>query len=1165
MKYEELTERFTAEQKNAVRIRENAVIAAGAGSGKTSVLAVRFVHLVVARKIPVDRILALTFTRKAASEMYSRIYRTLRQVDEVEARAAVENFHLARITTIDAFCNSVSRDACRRYGIPPDFDMDDEGARELAERLALPFFLENRKSPAIRQLMRRYSQQDLASRLFADTVVLHSPVSAPIDFDALLARQKAEVETLFPRTVADLAREIDSLAALRGGSGKGWERLQALLSNRPGLPDPGDRDQIRSCIPFGNELAKLTFGNSNSEPLVLAKDSISRIRNPLWPNFLALANYALNEEVVAETFGLLDRFQSEFHRQKRTAGIMTFSDVSRLAVDSLREDPDLRDSWKRGLDAIMIDEFQDDNAMQRDLLFLLAERPDRRDHSVPEPGDLCPDKLFFVGDEKQSIYRFRGADVSVFRSLAGDLGCPDAPELGMNFRTERRLIETFNRILPSVFLDPRNPPEGGFPEFEAEFSPIQPSKDTPGVEPALDILLVNKANFAAGQAPEEEDALPAAGAGQLSPEETEAAEVARRIRDLVESGYLVRGKDKDGPEVARPCAYGDIAILFRSGVRQHLYERYLRDNGIPYRAETLRGLFFDAPVNDLYAMLRLVAYPDDLTAYATLLRSPLVGIGDEGFALAMLDRTGGKPGSILPPPFAEGVDGQLGEADREKFARARSLFQDIRERADRRPSAELVSRLWYRTGYRYAVLEDPSLAHFSELYDYFFELARQADRKGETLAVFLDRIAALMAPNEKIDNLDIPVERTGGVTLTTVHKSKGLEFPVVFLVDCQNPGNQDKNDKPVYYSGSDGLSVNTGASDGSDTAKDNWFYRKGRDGEKARERAEIRRLLYVAMTRAETRLVVSGVFDGKGDPVAEARTGEEATALIAEWIDKRVSNAEKRGAELQARSFFDLLLPAFAPGPVEGASVEEILPRLSNEAVRSARKAARTRAEAERLYSGLPLAEYLPSPRTHYPATALHDLAAEAGSPAGATPETAPTETAATGSCPERAGFPAGDDRLDRTLAKLGMSATDFGTLVHRSIEAEFTGLPLDIPAELKPFIDEMRTRFFASALGKRALQAQWRKSEYGFITRYEFAGRLLTVSGQMDLAFEEGDRVIVVDYKTDREENPELHAAQLAVYRKAASELRGKDAETWLFYVRTGHAFLQVPEGSCR
>jgi len=1145
----EYIDELAPSQREAARIGKNAVIAAGAGSGKTRVLAARYLHLVVERKIPPKEILALTFTKKAASEMYGRIYNTLQNASDPEAQEAVANFHEARITTIDSFCNSIARDACRRYGISPDFTIDAAQTSALARELALPFYLERRKSPAIRHLLRANTQQTIADELFAKTMIEHSPVSSPIDFAALFEAQSREISREFARVCGEIARTVDALEGLEGGTGNPWSEMKELIPCAPAIPEENDRDGIRELAAFLIKLTKIPFRAGKNEAVMEAKELIQEIKKKTLPDYLALANFLLNKEVIRETGSLLAEFQELFHREKRKRSLMTFADVSRLAVDALRDDHDLRKAVKESISSIMIDEFQDDNELQRNLLFLIAEKPDRCADGIPEPQDLKPEGLFFVGDEKQSIYRFRGADVSVFRALARDFAGEDTPALGTNYRTEAALIDTFNRIFPSVFLNPAFYTEQAFPLYEAEFSPIIAHRDTAGLSPRMEALLVRK------------DVFPENDPRCLSPHETEAAEVASRIQELVSLGTPVR--EEDG---IRPCAWDDIAILFRSTTRQYLYERELRSRGIPYQAESLRGLFGDAPVNDLYAFLRLAVYPADDEAYAVVLRGPLAGISDLAVAEALMARRGGQQdaaGKTFPAELASRVS----DNDAAGLSRLREIFEWLRENADRKPAAELVSHLWYDRGYRQVILEDPALHHYLELYDYFFELARTADAKGETLAVFLDRVAQMMANEIQVTDLDIPVERHGGVRLMTVHKSKGLEFPIVFLVDCGNQGREAGNSDAVYWSDAEGASINSGAPEDLPQAGSNWFYLKAKEEERLRTEAEIRRLLYVAMTRAETLLFASGVLSiGEEEEAAEPEedsahgttvAGAEAREalpeaalieLVAAYFDKKETTAQKKGEKRRSRTFFDFLLKAWLAGPVEGAKLADIPPRM-----REARKAT-DRAQRTMLFKPeeIPESAYQKGPRERFAATALHGLSGD--NAIAANPEGEQTT-------PQQSEPPA--DPIDALLDENGVTAAEFGTWAHRAIEARFLGLQAFLPEALAPALESMAARFLESPLGAEAAAAQWRESEYAFITRWELddgsggGKRSVSVSGQMDLVFDRGDAVVVVDYKTDRIEDPALHAEQLAVYRKAATDLRGKKAETWLFYLRSGNAVL--------
>lgn len=1125
--YEELMGELDRDQLKAATIETNAVVAAGAGSGKTRVLAARYVHLVAEKGIPVDEILALTFTRKAASEMYERIHGTLKDLDHPAAAEALKSFHHARIDTIDAFCNSVVRTASRRYGVAPDFSIDDEGARELARRLALPFFLERRSSKAVRQLMQRYSFAELPERLLAQTAAARGSLSSPPDFIEDFQRQKGAVFRRLPSCIGAVHASVAALRSLSGGSGKTWEALQETLSAEPDPPE-GALSPLGTLASFGTWLGRFAshtrWGNAKNDAILAAKELLGELKEQT-AEYLSLVNFVANEDTVEETLRLLTEFTALYGEKKREAGILTFADAARMAVDALAEDPELRSALALKTRAIMIDEFQDDNQLQRDLLFLLAAPASWRPGTageIPGPADILPDRLFFVGDEKQSIYRFRGADVSVFRSLEQDLEGSSMPVLGTNYRSETPLIEAFNALFPGVFENPALYPEGRLPLYEAAFSPIAGCRLSPGVDSGLHLLLVRRENFG-------DD-----GVETLSAEETEAEEVACRIEELLRSGFPLPA---DTPGDTRPITYSDVAILFRTTSRQHLFEKRLRLHGIPYQTESLTGLFADAPVNDLYALLRTAVYPGDTGAYAALLRSPLGALDDRTVTIALLEAARKPGGGAFCESTAELLEDP---GERERFLALRRLWEETRDAADRIPSAELVTRLWYKAGYRYEILRDPSLHRFAELYDYFFELARQADQRGDTLAAFLDRIFELMESGERVNDLDIPVEKTGGVRLMTVHKSKGLEFPVVFVVNADNPGRNETNADPVYYSAEYGLTVNTGASEEAPEAGSNWFWERVREEERNKADAELRRLLYVAMTRAETRLYVSACAgrlpqeaDLRAEPIPADE--EELRDYLAALMDKKETNA--KGKKVRRRSFLELLEPALASGLIPHCSLEDILPRYPAEIQETLIPGDFDKAFAKAAEDSQSPAGAATPRRRRWAVTAL---AAAIEADEGA------AEPAQTGSVE-------GSDEIDELLRRLGMSSADFGTLAHREIEARLTGVPSQAPAELRPLLREMADRFLESTLGQRALQAERREPEYAFATRWIHRGEELIVTGQMDLLFVFGGKVWVVDFKTDRREEPRRHSFQLSVYRKAAADLFGLDVETRLFYLRSG------------
>jgi len=176
-------------QKAAVTADRNAVVSAGAGSGKTSVLAERFAHLVLDKKYKVDEILTLTFTKKATVEMYSRIYATLKEKDA----DSVNEFYKAKIQTLDSYSASVVRTGAHLYGIQPDFTEDDEPVTDAVSAMALPFILKNRDNKALQLLIQTKQYADIAQELFVTPILSYSSIANPIDFRAEMERQRHEV------------------------------------------------------------------------------------------------------------------------------------------------------------------------------------------------------------------------------------------------------------------------------------------------------------------------------------------------------------------------------------------------------------------------------------------------------------------------------------------------------------------------------------------------------------------------------------------------------------------------------------------------------------------------------------------------------------------------------------------------------------------------------------------------------------------------------------------------------------------------------------------------------------------------------------------------------------------------------------------------------------
>jgi ATP-dependent helicase/nuclease subunit A len=1154
----------------------NAVVAAGAGSGKTKVLASRYAWLVMEKGLRVEEILTLTFTNKAVNEMYSRIYGMLvGQRDDERARRAVRDFHKANISTIDSFCTGIARTAARRYGVAGDFTNDNDRIRELALEAALPFILDHRQNPALQVLMAEKKIKVLAEELFVEPLLNHSPLSSPLDLKAFMEAQGKEIleqwkiqtrqiRLLLEQTAGELAglsgkktKLYDALKEALSGplpeapaidvllAKDGFLRAGTIENDKPEKTVDSLRREMASYFETLFSIKSVSLSGRHSEEYRIIKENLGELKNNRYGELASLANMALGSDVTSEVFSLVAEFQDLFNQKKRQAGLLSFNDIARLAVDALASYPDIRQVYKDAIQSIMVDEFQDNNRLQRNLIFLLAEKADRQSTGLPSPEELRGDKMFFVGDEKQSIYRFRGADVSVFRGLARDLAAgPGGTYLNLrfNYRSKPALIDAFNRIFggpeteAGAAVFPRDTEEAL--DFEARYSRVYaPPTAAAGNETEGPVIFCFL----------DESRLDRKDPRGLSAADLEAAFIARRIRTMVDEGCPIQTRDQ-GVTGSRPCAYRDFAVLQRSYTHQGALEKQLKDFSIPFTADRPAGLFTDAPVNDLYNLLRLLVYPGDRVAYAGVLRSPFVRLNGLSLTCCLLD--GG-------PPFNEGPGEGMTPGERERYRNAGARYQSLREAARTLSLTKLITRLWYTEGYRYETIWSPASRVYGELYDLFFETARKVEDRGKGLADFLDYLGGLISREEKLDDPDLPVGGEPGVRLMSIHKSKGLEFPVVFIYRAGGGGQRDRNVKPVYFSEEWGLTLNLPPAEELPGDSGNYFFNRQKETEDAKAEAELRRLLYVAMTRAESLLLVTATLPRQ---TREEEDAEDLSALpyTEDTIRRRlIQLAGKNREGVRANTFLDLLLPVFAAGDIPGTLA--VIPVYS-------------RGEPQRLAAGT---SALPSPLIRRSMEAAAEYAApfyEAAKILDA-PRPVPRLISASGLHYAAGEDPAeplpssGGDALDQLLRRAALDAADFGTLVHAWLEAQFRGQKPRFPPEILAGLDEKNAElireearnlaghFMESPLGRMALAAAFRETEFPFLTGVELSGGLVHVTGKIDLLFEAEGTLQVVDFKTDRLEAPRRHWAQLAVYERAVQDLFQKPVRSWLFYLRGSHA----------
>jgi ATP-dependent helicase/nuclease subunit A len=825
----------------AVDPRRNVVLEASAGTGKTTVLVQRYLNLLGCGVDPAN-ILAITFTRKAAAEMRERIIAALRKaaVESPEGRtrwlALRDRLNDIAISTIDAFCYGLLREFPLEAGLDPAFTLADE--TEVAR------LIEEALDHALR-VCRGLARED------ADVALVFARLSSArlrLGLSHLLERRlvaQPALQRYLTRGPASLT--IDE--AVR----RGVDRMKATLDGLPGgflgwLADgPGAHPRFRL---LASDIRALDTGEITEAPMLaavfdelrayfLTKDGEPRRKVQGYkadhaPTKLAWKRHCegltgcaaavkqaldawardLNVILARGVRRVLAVALREYQRTLSEHGVVDFSDVLGRAVTLLRQMDEFSQSRYR-LESryhhVLVDEFQDTSRMQWELVSLLVKSWGEGFGLVHEAP--LPPSLFLVGDRKQSIYRFRDADVGLLDEAASEIEelRPDGSVrryISRSFRAVPELLQFVNDVCAEV-AEPTMRADA-FRYDERDRFPVDEAS-TPAVLDRSPLRVIVADTI-----------------------ERCAADIALEIERLLRDG-VVRDRDTGVPRAALP---GDIAILFRSRESHRELEDALDARGIP--SYVYKGLgFFDADeIKDLSALLRYLAAPESNLRAAAFLRSRVVRISDAGLlhlghhlAALLTD-----PSTALPPA--------LDDEDRRVIERVRASVPGWLALVDRLPPAELLDHVLATSAYGLEI-GGPRGQQARENVKKMRGLVRRIQNRGYAtigrIAEHLDRLSAGDEANATIEAID-------AVSLMTVHASKGLEFPIVFLVNLargvsgQRPPIrvQIEQRQGTADPEADGVSVSI-----ADTL------------EPAKEREETKRLLYVAMTRARDVLYLS--------------------------------------------------------------------------------------------------------------------------------------------------------------------------------------------------------------------------------------------------------------------------------------------------------------------
>ena len=856
---------WTKDQQIAIENRGGTLlVSAAAGSGKTAVLVERVLTRLTDPRDPIDidRLLLVTFTNAAAAEMRERIGAALAQAaaqnpQDTRLRRQLFLVHRAKITTVHALCLSLAREQAATLGIAPDFRLVDEQEGKLLRAEVLEEVLEAAYERgdagflALCDLLTAGRDDKKLGEVILGTYEKIQAHPNPVAFletvrcglhadgmdtphAAVLraqARAAAAHGAAFLHMAVDAVTGIDELSdtylpALTSDLNQAGRLLDALY-------DGSWDDCVESArsISFDRLKAARKFEDKAFlEEIKGMREEWKTVAKTIREKWLtvkadeAAADRALTAPALSALIDAVNAFDVAFSAAKRARNAADFNDLEHFAV-RLLYDGEAPSALAKTLSAqyaeIAVDEYQDTNAVQ-DAIFRALSQDGRN--------------LFLVGDVKQSIYGFRLADPSIFlekyRAFADADGVQDgAPRrvvLGQNFRSRAAVLDACNYLFSAVMGETVG--DLAYTDREA----LHLGMEYPNAGDArykTEVLLLDAANLG-----EDEDA----------PDKTalEARLVAMRIRALLDEGFPVRDKETGA---LRPVTPGDIVILLRSpGPRAPVYIAALEQVGLSASAESRGGLLGTAEVGTMVSLLSVIDNPRQDVDLIGVLRSPLYGFSEQELAdIRLVDRQVSFYDALL--------------RSRGQFDKAELFLQqldDLRAFACDQPVYRLLWEIYDRTGALglYGALPDGAQRQNNLLA--FFERARVFEQGGfRGLFAFVRLLRGMLETGE--DFQTVGAESTGGaVRILSIHKSKGLEFPVVFVAGCAAQFNEIDLREPVLVHKELGF-----GSKCRDLARGVQYDTAERVAVAVRQRREMvseeLRVLYVALTRAKEKLIIT--------------------------------------------------------------------------------------------------------------------------------------------------------------------------------------------------------------------------------------------------------------------------------------------------------------------
>ena len=1171
------TVKWTDDQRNAIDSNGTVLVSAAAGSGKTAVLAQHVLQLITGDGgVDADRLLVLTFTRDAAAEMKRRIQKELD--DRIAAEGATaqllrqkQKLYTAHISTTDSFCSSLVREHFSALNIEPDFRIasddeiatvstkaldaafetfyatnspdfrrllrafasgsDDKGLREAV--LTVHDFLQNQpfKTQWLDEMVKRYTQMSFSETEWAEELF----GVIPQELDSMLSEVSVTIKTsklspqleeiLIPLLEADGRNLIDLKNELCANGYKGFcEKAQVLF-----VAEYKEIPTISEKLQKGKKTAIKSVAGCRS-----------KVREKVLSFLGAEEELQSLSGLMVTLSELITAFDRELSGLKDRRNIRTFSDVSSLTVRLLAEHckkdeaefctggfyyrrTELARELSSRFAQVIVDEYQDVNLIQEVIY-----------NCISSSGE----NLFMVGDIKQSIYGFRQSKAKLFnerknRYAPFDSENPTYPAtiyLSKNFRSCQQVCETVNFIFSRIMADYK--PEE-YLNFGAADYKRDPKRDT-------EISLIYRDNFSE----------------TYSVTALEARYTAGRIFEMMKSGFTVQGKDGE-----RPLQFGDIAVLMRAKSGSDSDEeskqkgsaefvKQLGKYGVPAYCDESENFFDAREIRLVLNLLRVINNPSDDVALLSVLISPVYGFTPDDLAVIRLGNV--KTSLYRSLHICRDDDSPSGR----KAARFLDELKRFRDLSSVSTVDELLESVYERTAVIAVTAAVNGGAYPSRNLDLMRVYARKFSSNGyKTLSDFNSYIERLISNNRKLASASqIKGDAANCVRVMSIHKSKGLEFPVCFLVDTAHKFNEMDFNKPVLTDSE----AYVGIKPIKNFVRTATFPYRAITLKKRRENTdEEMRMLYVALTRAKEKLIVVG-------------TDKDMDKAVSSAAAKTITGEITPGDVYSCKRILDWILLSAAVNPSTCALIdenrtcgeskahwllhkiqteEELFPDAEPSDEKSGERARNIDAPDYRsiLQSNLsfeyPDSDIIGVPQKVNPSQVSHSENREFSGRALVVPAFA------------------------KDSAKI--SPTEIGTAHHEFLHyCDFTAARSDLEGEISRLLKveklterqcgcldrEKLSAILLNPLFERVLSVPssdvYREKQFtvfvhpSLTCEGEFkSDRRQIVDGEVDLVFVENGELVIVDYKTDRvREVEELrrHKPQLDLYEEAMSQVLG-------------------------